>query len=237
MAVAFFAVALVFGAAGHAGASGYLAVMALADMAPERMKPLALGMNVLVAAIGTWNFRSSGEGRGRALAALLAGSVPMAWLGGSVATGGWYRPLLGVLLGLSAVRLLVVPGRGGDGEPARVPTVPAVACGAVIGALAGLTGTGGGVFLTPVLLLAGWASPRQAAAITAPFILANSLAGLLGAWRTVAPVAPALLGFGLVAAAGGALGSWLGAHRLPERPLRAWMAAVLLFAAARNLGS
>jgi uncharacterized membrane protein YfcA len=237
IAAALGAVAALYSSVGHAGASGYLAVLALAEVAPDRMKPMALALNVLVASLGTWNFRHAAEGRGRVLVTLLLGSVPMAWAFGRMAPGPAYRPALGVVLGLAALWLLLRPSGRGEERPLAVPPATGLFVGAAVGAMAGWTGTGGGIFLTPVLVLTGWASPRQSAAVTAPFILANSLAGLVGALRTVPAVAEDVALGAVAVILGGGLGSWLGANRVPERPLRLLMAVVLAVAAAHLLAA
>ena len=239
LAAAFFAVAVLYSAVGNAGGTGYLAVMALFEVAPERMKPTALLLNVLVSTVAVFNFRRAGVFYPRAALPLLVGSVPFAWLGGTVsASGDWYQPLVGALLALAGVKMLTGRGHLGPVRPGERPVAhwaPSLALGAVIGALSGLTGTGGGIFLTPVLVLLGWATIHQSAGISAVFILASSAAALAGSASVGPIVGPETGVLAVVAVAGGFLGSWAGAHRLPERPLTVALGVVLMIGAARLL--
>jgi len=235
---AFFLLAGLYSSVGHAGASGYLAAMALLAIAPDTMRPTALALNVLVAAFTTYRFWKGGYVSWRALWPFLLGSVPLAALGGSLRlTTGMYYVLAGSALALSAIvlawRAWGGPPAESPGEQARIHRVPAVACGAVIGLLSGLTGTGGGIFLSPIVLLAGWAGPRHTGGISAPFILANSAVALAAGTATWAAL-PAELPWLMVAVLAGAVtGTWLGITRLSTRWLLALMAVVLSIAAAK----
>ena len=236
LAVLFFAVATLYGSVGHAGASGYLAVMALVGVAPERMKPTALALNVVVAAIATVNFRRAGVFYPKQVAWLAVTSVPMAYLGGTIHPAAtWYRPLVAAVLVVAAARAVftVPPAEPRPSEPPRVPAPSALAIGAGIGLLSGLTGTGGGIFLTPLVVVMGWATVRQSAGLSAPFILVNSIAGLAGSAAAVPTPSADLAVLVLAAGSGGFLGSHLGASRLPERPLSIALALVLVLAAAK----
>lgn len=238
-------VALLYASVGHAGATGYAAVMALAGLEPGVIRPTALALNVFVAAIGTFQFARAGHFRRDLFLPLAAASVPCAAVGGAIRLApAAFEALLGSVLLLSAGRIGIEAAQrpaerpaAGDGLPARPPR-PALLglLGAGIGLLSGLTGVGGGVFLTPVLLAIQAAPVKQVAAVTAPFILVNSLAGLAGgmlAGGSLPPVSLTTLG---AAVAGGTIGAHLGAVRLPVAALRLLMAAVLLVAAAKLLG-
>lgn len=249
-------VALLYSSVGHAGATGYIAVMTLAGLPPATVRPTALVLNVLVASIATVQFARAGHFPRRLFWPLAAASVPCALVGGTITLPtAAFEAALGLVLLLSAGRILVAPRRGGAGDGAAggsaaggtvaaVPTVlsaPVLAAlGAVIGTLSGLTGVGGGVFLTPALLALDAAPVRRIAAVTAPFILVNSLAGLAGGLLAGRP--PTAVSLPVVAAAviGGVAGSSAGAFRLPVRTLELAMAAVLAFASwkllARPLG-
>jgi hypothetical protein len=231
LAALFFAAAVLYGMVGHAGASAYLAAMGLAGIAPEVMKPTALALNILVASIVTWRFWRAGFVKPMSVLPFLAGSVPAAFAGGAIALPGEvYRPLVGGILLFAAVRFGVTAGRPAVEHAPRPPLPAAVASGAVIGLLAGLTGTGGGIFLTPLLIGAGWAGTRYAAGTSALFILANSVSGLagnIGAVGNIPSAIPLWLG---VVAVGGAIGSELGSRRLPAPWVRRALAAVLLVA-------
>ena len=235
---AFFLLAALYTSVGHAGASGYLAAMALVAIAPDTMRPTALALNILVAAFTTWRFWKAGYFSWRALWPFLLGSVPLAALGGALRlTTGLYYVLAGCALALSAI-VLAWRAWGGvapetPGEAARIPLAPAMTCGAVIGLLSGLTGTGGGIFLSPIVLLAGWAGPRHTGGISAPFILANSSIALAAGTATWAAL-PAELPWLVVAVLAGAVtGTWFGITRLSTRWLLAAMALVLSIAAAK----
>jgi hypothetical protein len=239
LALAFALVAALYSSVGHAGASGYLAIMALLGVAPDVMRPTALVLNLLVAAIGTWRFARAGLTSWKALLPLAAASVPLAVLGGSIKLPvEGYRALVGVVLLLSA---LVLAWRAYshlhavEEGPIRLPTGMALVIGAAIGALSGLTGTGGGIFLSPLLLLAGWAGPRRTAGLAAPFILFNSAAGLIGLGSASAHFPAGLPWLAAAVLAGGYVGTRLGTERLPARALLALLAAVLLIAGTKLL--
>lgn len=225
-----FVAALLYSAVGHAGASGYLAVMSLLGMAPATMRPTALVLNLVVAVIGTIQFSRAGYFRWSLCWPFVVASIPAAYLGGRLALPiTTYRFVVGVILLLSAIRF-VITLRAPDVARRRIPLVPALVIGAVLGLLSGLTGVGGGIFLSPVLLLAGWADLRTTAATSVTFILANSAAGLLAqrdALASISSVAPA---WAIAAAAGGLIGSFLGSRKLPSPALRGVLAAVLVAA-------
>lgn len=229
--------AVLYSSVGHAGASGYLAAMALFGVAPAAMKPAALVMNILVAAVGTWRFAAARLVPWRLLGPLLAGSVPAAFAGGLLQLEARsHRVLLGVVLLFAAARL-VWPGESRDGRHSP-PAPPWLALmGAAIGLVAGLTGVGGGIFLSPLLILSGWEEVRPTAGASVTFILANSVAGLLGHLSGSQFVPPGTAPLALVALAGGLYGSWLGARRLSTLMLRRGLALVLLIAGAKLLAS
>jgi len=235
---AFFALAALYTSVGHAGASGYLAAMALVGVAAATMRPTALALNILVALFTTWRFWQAGYFNWRALWPFLLGSVPLAALGGSLRlTANLYFVLAGIALALSAVILGWRAWGGAAAEDpaqaARIPLAPAIVCGALIGLLSGLTGTGGGIFLSPIVLLAGWAGPRHTGGISAPFILANSTVALAAGTATWASL-PAELPWLIIAVLAGAItGTWFGLKRLSTRWLLAAMAVVLTIAAAK----
>ncbi len=231
-----FVAALLYSSVGHAGASGYLAVMALIGVVPAEMRPAALMMNLVVASLGTTNFVRAGHFRWRLFWPFALASVPMAYLGGRLALPvAAYRIVVGVVLVLSAIRFMVTL-RAPDAAGGAPPRGIALLAGAVLGFLAGLTGVGGGIFLSPLLLLLGWANLRTTAATSVVFILVNSAAGLAGQAATIGSL-PGELPWWIVAViVGGAAGSWLGARRLPSPMLRAVLAVVLLAAGAKLVG-
>jgi hypothetical protein len=228
-----FCAALLYSAVGHAGASGYLAVMAFLGTTPSEMRPTALVLNLLVAGIGTFQFIRAGHFRWSLFWPFALGSIPAAYIGGRLALpGSWYRIIVGALLLLSALRF-VVSLRAAD-VARRAPSRPlAIATGLALGLLAGLTGVGGGIFLSPLLLMAGWADLRTTAATSAAFILVNSAAGLLGQGAQLGALPPDVFGWAIAAVCGGVIGSYLGSRRLGGPALRATLAAVLVVAGVK----
>jgi uncharacterized membrane protein YfcA len=233
LAAAFFGAAALYGSAGHAGGSAYLAAMALVGVTPVEMRPTALALNILVATIVTTRFALAGHVRWRAVLPFVVASIPAAFVGGLLSLPPHlYKPIVGVILLVAAVQLFRVAGRpsaGGSQEP-NIPQAVALIAGAGIGLLAGLTGTGGGIFLTPLIVLAGWAQPRIAAGISAAFILANSIAGLAGNLAALVALPAELPLYLVVVAVGGLIGSELGARRLNTTNLRRALAVVLVIA-------
>lgn len=226
-----FVTAILYTAVGHGGASGYLAVMALVGLAPATMKPTALVLSILVATIAPVRYARARAFSWAALWPFLLGSVPLAFFGGAVHLPGYiYRPIVGVILLVAAVRLLWLGKAAARPTTARVPVPPAVASGAGIGFLSGLTGTGGGIFLSPLLLFTGWLDTKQTAGVSAAFILVNSIAGLLGNLASVQGLPSALPFWALAAALGGFIGAGLGSRRLGHSALQRVLAVVLIIA-------
>ena len=240
-------VALLYASVGHAGATGYIAVMTLAGLDPKVIRPTALVLNVIVATIATVQFARAGHFRRGLFMPLAAASVPCALAGGSATLPlAAFEAVLGGVLLASACGVVLDPrSRGGEAreEPAGARLGAGAGLGfgwllplgAVIGLLSGLTGVGGGVFLTPALLAARAAPVKTVAAVTAPFILVNSLAGLCGgivAGRTLPAISLPVVA---AVVAGGLAGSQLGAFRLPARWLRLLMAVVLTVAGVKLL--
>lgn len=236
-----FAAASLYTSVGHAGASGYIAAMALVGIAPDIMKPTALVLNILVAGLATARWTRNGRDLDwRALLPLVVTSVPAAFIGGAIQLGAThYRMLVGVMLLVAAVRFLWQPksDAGGIAIATRVPLVAGLATGAGVGLLSGLTGTGGGIFLSPLLLLLGWAGTRQASGLTAPFILLNSVAALTGNIAAVQKL-PSELPWLVLAALGGALlGTQIGVRWVGTDTLQRLLGVVLLIAAGKFLFS
>ncbi len=230
LAAAVFGIAALYSCVGHAGASGYIAVMALSGMAPETMKPTVLVLNILVATVAAVQFYRAGHFSCSRLWPFAVTSVPMAFAGGAITLPvHFYRPLVGVVLLFAAVRLLVHRTRE-EGEIKSPPLPAALGWGAVMGLVSGLTGVGGGIFLSPLLLFAGWSAPRQASATAAVFILVNSVAGLLGHVASVRAVPGFAVWLAAAAVAGGGLGSHFGSTRLPSAAICRTLSVVLIIA-------
>ena len=233
-----FVAALLYSSVGHAGASGYIAAMALFSLAPEVMKPTALTLNVVVAALATWRWQRVGLINWPALMPLIAASVPLAFIGGSVQLPShWYRTLVGIILLIAAAKLIVQPRsqRVSETVAAKVPWLGGALTGGLVGLLSGLTGTGGGIFLSPVLLFLGWAGPRQMSGMTAPFILVNSLAGLAGNVLALRSLPVELPLFMLAALLGGGIGTQLGISWASTLTLQRLLGLVLAIAGVKFL--
>ena len=239
--LAFFVVAALYTTVGHAGASGYLATMALLGLAPDVMRPTALVLNVVAASLTVMRFHRAGFLSWPGLWPFLLGSVPCAAIGGSIRLADTsYYAALGAVLLVSALLILwrgFNPNTPPIEERVCVPLLPAVVTGAAIGLISGLTGTGGGIFLSPVMLLSGWAGPKMTAGIAAPFILVNSASALVAGSLTVQKLPGELPFFAMVVVCGAMLGTWLGLYRLNQRGLFTALALVMSLAAAKLLSS
>lgn len=227
-----------YAAVGHGGASAYIAAMALAGVAPAEMRPIALLLNILVSSLGSWKFYRAGYFRWRLFWPFAVVSIPMAYLGGAITLPGQaYKILVGIVL-LYAAWQLWRSGRSGDEmrEVRELPLGWAMLIGAAMGLLAGLTGVGGGIFLSPLLLMLGWAGTKQTSAVAAPFILVNSLAGLAA---IVVAKNAALPSYVWVLAPAVIVGGWLGAEygsrRFANPVVRRVLAVVLGLAGAKMI--
>lgn len=232
LALAVLAIAFLYSSVGHAGASGYIAVMALLGIATAEIKPAALVLNIFVASVTSYQFWRAGHFSWQLFWPFAMLAVPMAFLGGYLhLPTDFLKILLGIVLLLSAFRLLVKPTTElVIGRPCA-PT--ALAVGAALGLLSGLTGTGGGIFLTPLLLFKRWATAKNAAAVSALFILLNSISGLTGTLLKN-PHIPSFT-ITLVAAAiiGGTAGSYFGSSRFDHTLIKRILAIVLIIAGGK----
>lgn len=228
--------AALYSSVGHGGASAYIAAMALLSVAPEVMRPTALALNLLVAGLGTWRYARHGLTNWRLLLPFAATAVPAAFIGGGIHLPAVaYKPLVGILLWAAAARLLWQPkalAERATHAPSPWVSLPA---GAVLGLLAGLTGTGGGIFLSPLIILNAWEEPRHASGVVAVFILLNSMAGLAGNVASVGQLPRELPVFLAAVAVGATLGTWLGIERLPRPWLLRMLGTVLVVAGAKLL--
>lgn len=235
LACALFVIAVLYSSVGHAGASGYIAVMALAGLAPGTVKPTALALNIAVAFITCIQFYRAGHFSWPLFWPFAVASVPCAFVGGMI---GLSLPIFHLLLGITllfAAGRFVVETRP-DATPSHPPPMAAALfAGAVIGLLSGLTGVGGGIFLTPLLLFFHWAPTQRAAAVSSLFILVNSLAGLAGHLNSVQKIPVYIPWLVLAVVGGGLIGSHLGSRRLPVLQIRRILAAVLLIAGIKLL--
>jgi len=231
LAAAFLVAAVLYSSVGHAGASGYLAAMAFVGMATPAMRPTALVLNLLVASIATVRFARAGFFSWSLFWPFALGSIPLAFVGGAITLPGhWYRTLVGLVLWAAAIRLWLDLRVSTKHDP---PRVVAVLCGAGIGLLAGLTGTGGGIFLTPLLLFMRWSDTREAGGVSAAFILANSAAGLAGNPGSLSHLSDQLPLWAGAVVIGGLIGSELGSRRIGTPTFRKILGVVLLIAGAK----
>lgn len=239
LGAAFLGIALVYAAVGQAGASGYIAAMALVGFAPATMKVTALALNLLVAAIGSLHFLRAGRlAWGNVYPFALLG-FPFSLAGGAVELPeAAYFPLVGAVLLLSAAQMARSAAFGRPAlavSPVAPPFLAALATGAAVGFVSGTTGTGGGVFLAPVILAMNWGTARQTAATAAVYNLTNSAAALLGAHAAWDRFPSALPWWLAAVAAGGSIGAFVGSRYLSERWLRGVLALLLCFAGVRLL--
>jgi uncharacterized membrane protein YfcA len=236
LAILFALGAALYSSVGHGGASAYIAAMALFSVAPETMKPTALALNLLVAGYGAWRYWSRGLSNWKLVLAFAATATPAAFIGGGIHLPAiYYKPLVGILLWLAAARLLWQPTalayRAVSAPPLRI-SLPA---GAVLGLLAGLTGTGGGIFLSPLIILMHWEEPRHTSGVVSAFIFLNSAAGLAGNAASVGHLPSELPIFLAAVGSGALLGTWLGVDRLPRPWLLRTLGLVLSIAGAKLL--
>ena len=225
-------IAFLYSSVGHAGASGYIATMTLFGLAATTIRPTALVLNIVVATIGSFQFWRAGYFSWRLFWPFALLSIPAAYIGGYLQpSASILRILIGIVLLFSATRLTF---RKKDPEQTNPPSKPvAVGVGAGLGFLSGLTGTGGGIFLTPLLLFCEWSVIRQAAAVSALFILVNSIGGLVGYFTAVHSVPALGIYLAIPAIIGGTIGSYLGSRRLPPRGIAIFLAVVLVIAGTK----
>ena len=205
LALAIGAAAMLYASVGHGGASAYIALMALAGLAPEAIRPAALVLNIIVAGFAAIRFVRAGRFDWAIFWPLALTAVPAAFYAGRIdVPEALYRPLLAAALAAAALRYLIWPKLDAHAETRPPALTVALPVGLGLGALAGLTGIGGGVYLSPLLVFARWCDPQRAAGIAACFIVVNSAAGLAGRWSSLASL-PAFLPYFIIAALIGAV--------------------------------
>jgi uncharacterized membrane protein YfcA len=233
LAVCIFVVAMLYASVGHGGASGYLAVMALFSLQPEALKPTALVLNIVVAGIGTYLYCSAGQFSWRVFWPFVVTSIPASFLGGTFSLPpDIYRPALGLVLLFAAWRLFV--RRNHEEYQVQVPKLPfAMIIGGVLGFMSGLIGVGGGIFLSPLMILLRWARIREVSGIAAMFILVNSISGLTGhlsSLQHIPDYTPLLAGVALI---GGSVGAVCGSRHLPVATILKAMTFMLVLAGGK----
>ncbi len=233
LGLAILLVAFLYSSVGHAGASGYIAVMTLFGLAPSVIKPSALVLNILVASLTSWQFWRAGHFSWSLFWPFAVLSIPLAFLGGYInLPTHLFKILVGLVLLYSAVRFFFEPKM--DDREVTPPSKPlAVVTGAGLGLLSGLTGTGGGIFLTPLMIFFRWSKTKTASAVSALFILVNSIAGLLGNISSTKQLPFFALPIAIAAVTGGAIGSYLGSQQFSVGFIKKLLAVVLLIAGCK----
>ena len=227
-------IAFLYSSVGHAGASGYIAIMTLVGLTPTMIKPAALVINILVACLAVWQFGKAGYFSWQLFWPFALGSVPLSYLGGYLhLQADIFKIILGLVLLYSACRFFIFRPQP-DGEIMVPNKLLALGTGAGLGFISGLVGVGGGIFLTPLVLLMHWAKTKTAAAVSAVFILVNSISGLLGNISSTSQLPVFTLSFASAAVLGGMLGSYLGSRRLPPVAIKRLL-GIVLFIAGANL--
>ncbi|MDQ3012394.1 MAG: sulfite exporter TauE/SafE family protein [Acidobacteriota bacterium] len=222
-------VAFLYSSVGHAGASGYIAVMTLFGLAAATIKPASLVLNILVASLTAWQFWRAAHFSWQLFWPFAVLSVPLAFLGGYVnLPTRVFKILIGLVLLYSAIRFLIETKS--DKETHEPSKAIAISTGAGLGLLSGLTGTGGGIFLTPILIFMRWAKTKTASAVSALFILVNSISGLLGNISGTKQLPLFALPLAVAAVSGGAVGSYLGSRQFSPGFIKKLLAVVLVIA-------
>ena len=227
--------AILYTSVGHAGASAYIAVMTLFDLPPVVIKPTALTLNIFVSSFTSFRYIKSNFFNKTLFLYLSVGSVPAAFIGGRINLPSHvYKPVIGVLLLLSGVRFLVQAMQS-DKAHRQVNKPLAVFIGACVGLLSGITGTGGGIFLSPLIIWLGWVSVKQASGTVAAFIFVNSTAGLLGNLQSTSSLPSELPVFLVAVLLGAFIGTRFGIKRFSSVGVKRALGVVLLIAGAKFL--
>ncbi len=230
-----FMVAFLYSSVGHGGASGYLALMAFFSFAPEMMRPTALILNLFVSLTAFIQYYRNGHFRWKLFWPFAIASIPAAFVGGLIIMdAAWYKKILGMLLLFPVVRLGGIKFNSENTDKEQT-LFASLLIGAIIGLFSGMIGIGGGIILSPVILLLHWANMKQTAAVSALFIFVNSLAGLAGIFTTGFEYKPEIVWMIVIAFSGGLAGSYLGAKKLNHLFLKRLLAVVLLMASVKLL--
>lgn len=234
IAFSLYVVGFLYASVGHGGASGYIAVLSLFAIPVTTYKPLILILNILVAGVGFYQFWKARYFKWKLCRTFLITSIPAAFIGSKYTLeGNMYHFLLGLALVLPIIKLLgIKPNENNETKPIQL--IPALLIGTLIGGLSGMLNIGGGIFLSPVLILFGWANVKEAAAASTLFIVLNSLSGLLGSAAAVT-ITPSAITWFIMAAAGGITGAYWGSSRFQHVTVRYLLSAVLTIACVKLL--
>ncbi|MFD2726330.1 sulfite exporter TauE/SafE family protein [Hyunsoonleella rubra] len=226
-------VSFLYSSVGHGGASGYLALMALFSFAHETMKPTALLLNIFVAGISFYYYYKEGFFNKKLFLSFALASIPMAYLGGTLEVdASIYKKILAILLVFAILKMLNVFGKE-NGNVKVIKLWQGLLVGGIIGFFSGLIGIGGGIILTPVILLLHWGKMKEAAAVSALFIWVNSVAGLAGQFASGVTLEMASFLLVVIAVIGGVLGGYYGSKKINNLHLRYMLAFVLVIACAK----
>jgi hypothetical protein len=226
-------VAFLYASVGHGGASGYLALMAIFSFAPEIMKPTALLLNLFVAGIAFYHYYKAGYFNKKLFLSFAVASIPFAFLGGMIdIDASIYKKILGVLLIFAILKMLNVFGMEKD-QIKNIKLWQGLLIGTLIGFFSGLIGIGGGIILTPIILLLHWGRMKEAAAVSALFIWVNSAAGLIGQITSGVEISSQSFVLVAIALVGGFLGSYYGSRKFNNKFLRFLLAFVLIIASIK----
>jgi uncharacterized membrane protein YfcA len=226
-------IAFLYASVGHGGASGYLALMALFSFAPETMKPMALLLNLFVAGIAFYHYHKAGYFNKKLFLSFAMASIPLAFLGGTIEVDATvYKKILGVFLIFAILKMFNVFGKESK-QIKNVKLWQGLLVGGVIGFFSGLIGIGGGIILTPIILLLHWGKMKEAAAVSALFIWVNSAAGLIGQMSSGVEISSQAFILVAVALVGGFLGSYYGSQKFNNLNLRYLLAFVLIIASIK----
>ncbi len=235
IALLFFAGAVLYTSVGHAGASAYIAIMTLFNLSTLVIKPTALTLNIAVSAFASWRYISRGLFNKKLFIYLTVGAVPAAFIGGHINLSDQiYKPILGALLVASGVRF-IAQATHTDRPPQETIPLLAVVIGTCIGLLSGITGTGGGIFLSPLIIWLGWTTVKEASGTVAAFILCNSLAGLLGNFASTSKLPETIPLFLIAVILGALIGTQLGTTKFSHSGIKRSLGCVLIVAGFKFL--
>jgi uncharacterized membrane protein YfcA len=227
-------IAFLYSSVGHGGASGYLGLMVLIGISPAVMRPSALLLNLIVSSIAAVQFYRSGYFRINLLIPFVILSVPFSFIGAKITLEDpVYKIILGICLLISVLRMVIINNLSVTSLKNELPFIPALIAGACIGLISGMIGIGGGILLSPLLLIFHWADIKESAAVAAPFILVNSLSGIAGLWSSGITFPPQIFVWIAAASAGGILGSFFGSVKFNTAALKFLLSAVILVAVVK----